>query len=171
MDKAGNVVAEGSDRFETVSDKLLNNIRGVDALLDGIESFVEKIQTNVGMLNNIADTLDDAVQAQKTVSNEFKTGIPQMSSALKDAVTGITESTQASALAITSIREELDRTKLAVDQTVNSLTTGVDQYTDKVKDLHLLLDEKIGDAISKIGGTISTLEDTMDEFVEALPRK
>ncbi len=171
MDKAGNVVTEGSDRFETISDKLLSNIRGVDALLDGIESFVEKIQTNVGMLNNIADTLDDAVQAQKNVSNEFKTGIPQMSSALKDAVTGITESTQASALAITGIREELDRTKIAVDQTVNSLTTGVDQYTEKVKDLHLLLDEKIGDAISKIGGTISTLEDTMDEFVEALPRK
>jgi hypothetical protein len=33
------------------------------------------------------------------------------------------------------------------------------------------LDEKIGEAISKIGSAVMDLTDTMDDFVEALPKK
>ena len=52
-----------------------------------------------------------------------------------------------------------------------SLSTGVDQYTEKVKELHLVLDEKIGEAISKIGTAVMDLTETIDDLVEALPKK
>ena len=73
--------------------------------------------------------------------------------------------------ALTAIRTELEKTTGSIDQTVVSLSTGVDQYTEKVKALHLILDEKIGEAISKIGSAVMDLTETMDDFVEALPKK
>jgi uncharacterized phage infection (PIP) family protein YhgE len=123
------------------------------------------------MLNDISDTLDDTVEAQKTISIEFRDAIPKMSKALADAVIGISQSSQTASDSLSSIRKELENTKGSIDQTVVSLSSGVDQYTDKVKDLHLILDEKIGEAISKIGSAVMDLTDTIDDLVEALPKK
>ena len=171
LQRAGAVVAEGSDRFEVVSDKLFTNLRAVDGILIGVDAFIEKIQKNIGTLNNISDSLDDTVESQKAISIEFRDAIPKMSKALSDAVLEISQSSSAAAESLTAIRTELEKTKGSMDQTVVSLTTGVDQYTEKVKDLHLILDEKIGDAISKIGSAVMDLTETMDDFVEALPKK
>ena len=171
LQRAGKVVSEGSDRFELISDKLFVNLRAADAVLTGVDAFIEKIQRNIGMLNDISDTLDDTVEAQKTISIEFRDAIPKMSKALADAVIGISQSSQAASDSLSSIRTELEHTKGSIDQTVVSLSSGVDQYTDKVKDLHLILDEKIGEAISKIGSAVMDLADTIDDLVEALPKK
>jgi SMC interacting uncharacterized protein involved in chromosome segregation len=171
LQRAGTVVSEGSDRFEIVSDKLFTNLRAVDGILDGVDAFIEKIQKNIGTINNIADSLDDTVESQKAITLEFRDAIPKMSKALSDAVLEISQSSRAAAEALTAIRTELENTKGSIDKTVVSLSTGVDQYTEKVKTLHLILDEKIGEAISKIGSAVMDLTDTMDDFVEALPKK
>jgi SMC interacting uncharacterized protein involved in chromosome segregation len=171
LQRAGTVVSEGSDRFEIVSDKLFTNLRAVDGILVGVDAFIEKIQKNIGTLNNISDSLDDTVESQKAITIEFREAIPKMSKALSDAVLEISQSSNAAAEALTSIRTELEKTTGSIDQTVVSLSTGVDQYTEKVKALHLILDEKIGEAISKIGSAVMDLTDTMDDFVEALPKK
>jgi ABC-type transporter Mla subunit MlaD len=171
LQRAGTVVSEGSDRFEIVSDKLFKNLRAVDGTLVGVDAFIEKIQKNIGTLNNISDSLDDTVESQKAITVEFRDAIPKMSKALSDAVLEISQSSNAAAGALTAIRTELEKTTGSLDQTVVSLSTGVDQYTEKVKALHLILDEKIGDAISKIGSAVMDLTDTMDDFVEALPKK
>jgi ABC-type transporter Mla subunit MlaD len=171
LQRAGSVVSEGSDRFEIISDKLFTNLRAVDGLLVGVDSFLDKIQKNIGTLNDISDSLDDTVEAQKSVSIEFRDAIPKLSKALSDAVLEISHSSQTAADSLTSIRTELEKTKGSIDQTVVSLSTGVDQYTEKVKDLHLVLDVKIGEAISKIGTAVMDLTDTIDDLVEALPKK
>ena len=171
LQRAGTVVSEGSDRFEIVSDKLFANLRAVDGILVGVDAFIEKIQKNIGTLNNISDSLDDTVESQKVITIEFRDAIPKMSKALSDAVLEISQSSNAAAEALTGIRTELEKTTGSIDQTVVSLSTGVDQYTEKVKALHLILDENIGEAISKIGSAVMDLTDTMDDFVEALPKK
>ncbi len=171
LQRAGTVVSEGSDRFEIISDKLFTNLRAVDGILLGVDAFIEKIQKNIGTLNNISDSLDDTVESQKAITIEFRDAIPKMSKALSDAVLEISLSSNAAAEALASIRTELEKTTGSIDQTVVSLSTGVDQYTEKVKTLHLILDEKIGEAISKIGSAVMDLTDTMDDFVEALPKK
>lgn len=171
LQRAGTVVAEGSDRFEMVSDKLFTNLRAVDEVLVGVDAFIEKIQKNIGSLNNISDSLDDTVESQKAITVEFRDAIPKMSKALSDAVSEISQSSHVAAESLTAIRNELEKTTGSLDKTVVSLSTGVDQYTEKVKELHLILDEKIGEAISKIGSAVMDLTDTMDDFVEALPKK
>ena len=171
LQRAGEVVSEGSDRFEIISDKLLTNLRAVDGILVGVDAFIEKIQKNIGTLNDISDSLDDTVEAQKVISIEFRDAIPKMSKALSDAVLEISQSSQTAAESLASIRTELENTKGSIDQTVVSLSSGVDQYTEKVKELHLVLDEKIGEAISKIGTAVMDLTETIDDLVEALPKK
>jgi predicted HAD superfamily Cof-like phosphohydrolase len=113
--------------------------------------------------------LDNTVESQKLVTNDFKDAIPKMVKALSDAVALIRESSQVTVTSISAIHKEFINTKESVDMTIGSLTSGVDQYTDKVKDLHLILDVKIGEAISKIGSAVMTLTDTIDELVESLP--
>jgi ABC-type transporter Mla subunit MlaD len=171
LQRAGEVVSEGSDRFEIISDKLFTNLRAVDGILVGVDAFIEKIQKNIGTLNDISDSLDDTVEAQKVISIEFRDAIPKMSKALSDAVLEISQSSQTAAESLASIRTELENTKGSIDQTVVSLSSGVDQYTEKVKELHLVLDEKIGEAISKIGTAVMDLTETIDDLVEALPKK
>ena len=171
LQRAGAVVSEGSDRFEIVSDKLFTNLRAVDGILVGVDAFIEKIQKNIGTLNNISDSLDDTVESQRAITIEFRDAIPKMSKALSDAVLEISQSSNAAAEALTAVRTELEKTTGSIDQTVVSLSTGVDQYTEKVKALHLVLDEKIGDAISKIGSAVMGLSDAIDDLVEALPNK
>lgn len=171
LQRAGSVVSEGSERFEVVSDKLFTNLRAVDGILVGVDAFIEKIQQNIGTLNNISDSLDDTVESQKAIAIEFRDAIPKMSKALSDAVLEISTSSNTAANALATIRTELEKTTGSIDQTVVSLSTGVDQYTEKVKALHLILDEKIGEAISKIGSAVMDLTDTMDDLVEALPKK
>lgn len=171
LQRAGTVVSEGSDRFEVVSDKLFTNLRAVDGILVGVDAFIDKIQQNIGTLNNISDSLDDTVESQKAIAVEFRDAIPKMSKALSDAVLEISTSSNTAANALTAIRTELEKTTGSIDQTVVSLSSGVDQYTEKVKALHLILDEKIGEAISKIGSAVMDLTDTMDDLVEALPKK
>ena len=146
-------------------------MRAVDGILVVVDALIEKIQKNIGTLNDISDSLDDTVEAQKVISIEFRDAIPKMSKALSDAVLEISQSSQTAAESLASIRTELENTKGSIDQTVVSLSTGVDQYTEKVKELHLVLDEKIGEAISKIGTAVMDLTETIDDLVEALPKK
>ena len=171
LQRAGTVVEAGSDRFELVTDRLNSSLRNVDGVLGGVDEFIEKIQKNIGTLNNISDSLDDTVEAQKSISIEFREAIPKMSKALADAVQEIGQSSQIAADSLSSIRNELESTKGSIDETVVSLSSGVDQYTDKVRNLHLILDEKIGEAISKIGSAVMNLSDTIEDLVEALPKK
>ncbi len=170
LDKAGEVIETGSERFELVSDKLLINMREVSGVLVGVDELIEKIQTNIGMLNNIADTLDDTVSAQKEISTQFKDAVPKMANALETAVQEITLSSQAAAKSLEMVREALDNTKESLKETVTSISTGVDQYTEKVRVLHVTLDTQIGQAISKIGGAMQDIGETFDELVESLPK-
>jgi methyl-accepting chemotaxis protein len=171
LQRAGEVVSEGSDRFETVSDKLYLNLKEVDSILVGVNTFIEKIQQNIGTLNNISDSLDDTVESQKAVVIEFRDAIPNITKALSDAVFTISQSSNAAAESLSGIRAELENTKGSLDSTVNTLSTGVSQYTEKVKDLHLILDTNIGQAISKIGSSMQELTEMFEDMVESLPNK
>jgi hypothetical protein len=171
LQKAGEVVSVGADRFEDVSDKLVVNIRLVETVLGTTDAFIEKMSKLVESLNSISDSLDDSIGSQKVISAEFRDAIPKVTKALSDAVLEISLSSEAAAGSLNTIREELDNTKTSLGETVKSINTGVDDYTDKVTKLHLILDEKIGDAVSKIGSAVIDMTDAIEELADALPKK
>jgi len=171
LQKAGDVVSVGADRFEEVSDKLVVNIRLVETVLGTTDAFIENMSKLVGSLNNISDSLDDSIDSQKVISAEFRDAIPKVTKALSNAVLEISLSSEAAAGSLTMIREELDNTKTSLGETVKTISTGVDDYTNKVTNLHLILDDKIGDAVSKIGSAVIDMTDAIEELADALPKK
>ena len=122
-------------------------------------------------LNNISDSLDDSIDSQKVISAEFRDAIPKVAKALSDAVLEISLSSEAAAGSLNTIREELENTKTSLGETVKAISTGVDDYTTKVTNLHLILDDKIGDAVSKIGSAVIDMTDAIEELADALPKK
>jgi hypothetical protein len=169
LDQANSLIDNSGEKFEQISTKFFNSLRALDTLVVGVENFVDKIQYNIGTLNKISDSLDHTVESQRHVASDFRDAVPKMVKALSDAVLSIKESTQLTLTSVSALNTEFKNTNKSVDMTVESLTSGVDQYTEKVKDLHLMIDDKIGEAISKIGLAVTTLTKTIDELIDALP--
>ncbi len=170
LQRANEFTNEGATKLEFVLSGLIGSVNGIDKVITNVDSFVQKIQSSTESLGLIAHSLDGTVASQEVLSKEFSVGIPAMSSALKDAVNEIKLGTDASREALSALRAEFESTKSSIDQTVNHLTSGVSDYSNKVVQLHFKLDEKLAQAISSIHSTIVTLEQTMDDFVESLPK-
>ena len=170
LDKAKDLTNTGSSRLESVVNSLVGAVDGVEKVISNVDSFVQKIQSSTETLNLVAESLDDTVASQNVVSNEFRIGIPAMSEALKNAIAEINLGTNSSREALAALQSDFLATRTSVDQTVNLLTSGISDYSDKVAHLHSTLDEKLAQAVSSINSTIVTLEETMDDFVESLPK-
>jgi uncharacterized phage infection (PIP) family protein YhgE len=170
LDKAKDIAGEGSTMLESVVNGLVTAVSGVGNVITDVDTFLKKIESSTESLNLVADSLDNTVASQKVISEEFRLGIPSMSNALKDAINEINLGTIASREALSSLRSDFEATRVSVDETVNSLTNGLTDYSEKVAQLHLVLDEKLTQAVSSINSTIVTLEETMDDFVESLPK-
>ena len=54
---------------------------------------------------------------------------------------------------------------------MQSLTEGVGQYSTQVADLHVKMEQHLAQAVNQLGGSISNLEEVLDEFVDALPKR
>jgi hypothetical protein len=170
LEKAKDITGKGSSMLEGVVNGLVTAVSGVGNVITNVDAFLERIESSTKSLNLVADSLDNSVASQKVISEEFKLSIPMMSNALKDAINEINLGTATSREALSSLRSDFEATRESVDETVNSLKNGLTDYSEKVVQLHLILDEKLTQAISSINSTIVTLEETMDDFVESLPK-
>jgi hypothetical protein len=170
LEKAKDIAGEGSSMLEGVVNGLVAAVSGVGNVITDVDAFLKKIESSTESLNLVADSLDNTVASQKVISEEFKLGIPSMSNALKDAINQINLGTTASREALSSLRADFETTRESVDNTVIQLTSGLADYSDKVANLHSTLDEKLAQAVSSINSTIVTLEETMDDFIESLPK-
>lgn len=170
LDKAKDLTNDGSTKLEIVVNSLVAAVNGVDKVIMNVDLFVQKIQSSTDSLNLVSESLDDTVASQKVISDEFRVGIPAMSNALKDAINEINLGTGASREALASLKIDFEGTRTSVNETINLLTNGVSDYSNKIAGLHATLDEKLAQAISSINSTIVTLEETMDDFIESLPK-
>ena len=73
--------------------------------------------------------------------------------------------------ALETVRGQLQDAQQALTATVQSLTEGVGQYSTQVADLHVKMDQHLAQAVNQLGGSISNLEEVLDEFVDALPKR
>jgi len=47
----------------------------------------------------------------------------------------------------------------------------VSTYSAQVADLHTKMDQHLATAVNQLGGSITNLEEVLDEFIDALPPK
>ena len=94
-----------------------------------------------------------SVQLQRDTATHFQTSAAAMQGALETVRTHLMDANQ------------------ALHGTVDSLTQGVSAYSGQVAELHTKMDQHLAHAVNQLGGTITNLEEVLDEFIESLPPK
>jgi predicted nucleic acid-binding Zn-ribbon protein len=140
---AGN---QGSKQMET----LLTNL---GQTITTLQSTAEKIDSTADKFKDSASAIENSVGLQSTAAADFKAGA---------------ETAEAS---LGHVRTHLQDAQKALTGTVDSLTKGVSGYSTQIAELHTKMDQHLASAVNQLSGSITNLEEVLDEFIEALPPK
>jgi methyl-accepting chemotaxis protein len=157
----------GADRIRQLTGDLENIIEKLVPAVSGVRDVVESIEQSVGNIQSASESLEDTIEAQGELVQSLKTFVPEFKNSLTASFdqirTTAKEVESALRLGCTSLQE--------AGTTVDSLNSGVSAYTARVAELHSNLDREMEKAIGKLGGAISSLEETLDEFAETINEK
>ncbi len=144
--RAASAGHEGSKQMET----LLTNL---GQTISTLQSTAEKIDTTAVKFKESASAIEHSVELQSTAAADFKTGA---------------ETAEAS---LGHVRTHLQDAQKALTGTVDALTKGVSGYSTQIAELHTKMDQHLASAVNQLSGSITNLEEVLDEFIEALPPK
>lgn len=161
----------GADAINVIVNKLQSTVSGLSNAATDMAQLVSSIEKSVGGMQSVSDNLDDTVEAQRSLVVTLRDLTPQIQSGFKDALNSIGSVADAIDAALKSTASSLKASGDLLDNTVTSLNSGVKTYTEQVAALHVRLDQEMTKAVTKLGGSITALEDTLDEFSEAINEK
>ncbi len=144
--RAASAGHEGSKQMEP----LLTNL---GQTISTLQSTAEKIDTTAVKFKESASAIEHSVELQSTAAADFKTGA---------------ETAEAS---LGHVRTHLQDAQKALTGTVDALTKGVSGYSTQIAELHTKMDQHLASAVNQLSGSITNLEEVLDEFIEALPPK
>jgi predicted nucleic acid-binding Zn-ribbon protein len=94
-----------------------------------------------------------------------------MNQALGQTVDTLKQSAVSAEEALGHVRNHLQDAQKALTGTVDALTQGVSGYSTQIADLHTKMDQHLASAVNQLSGSITNLEEVLDEFIDALPPK
>ena len=155
------------------------------ALLDSFGHTLTQVQgasgelhTTLGLIRNTADSFKDSALAvessvtlQRAAANDFKDTLLPMNQALGQTVSTLQASAHAAETALGHVRTHLQEAQQALSGTVEALTQGVSGYSGQIAELHTKMDQHLASAVNQLSGSITNLEEVLDEFIEHLPHK
>jgi hypothetical protein len=161
------VGSSGAEKIRLLSGNLESIVEKLVPAVLGVGDVVVSIEQSVGNIQSASESLEDTIEAQGELVQSLKTFVPEFKNSLTTSFdqirTTAKEVESALRLGCTSLQE--------AGTTVDSLNSGVTAYTARVAELHSNLDREMEKAIGKLGGAISSLEETLDEFAETINEK
>jgi hypothetical protein len=146
--------------------------------LTQVQSATGELHTTVGLIRQTAESFKDSASAmessvtlQRAAANDFKDTLLPMNQALGQTVTTLKESAQTAETALGHVRTHLQEAQHALSGTVDALTQGVSGYSGQIAELHTKMDQHLASAVNQLSGSITNLEEVLDEFIESLPAK
>ena len=146
--------------------------------LTQVQSATGELHTTVGLIRQTAESFKDSASAmessvtlQRAAANDFKDTLLPMNQALGQTVTTLKESAQTAETALGHVRTHLQEAQQALSGTVDALTQGVSGYSGQIAELHTKMDQHLASAVNQLSGSITNLEEVLDEFIESLPAK
>jgi archaellum component FlaC len=147
---AGN---QGSQQLTT----LLGNF---GQAIGSVQSVMGELQNTVGLIHQTADSFKDS-------ANSIENSVAMQQSTAQD----FKDTAQASSQSLETVRTHLQEAQKALNGTVDALTKGVSGYSGQIAELHTKMDQHLATAVNQLSGSITNLEEVLDEFIEALPAK
>jgi hypothetical protein len=162
---------QGAIQLESLLSKFGQTITTVQNAMRGLEGTVGLIQQTAEAFKGSATTIENSVALQRAAATDFKDALVPMNQALGRTVETLQTSAQAADAALGQVRTHMQDAQEALQGTVSAITQGVSGYTEQVADLHIKMDQHLATAVNQLGGSISNLEEVLDEFIDALPAK
>jgi methyl-accepting chemotaxis protein len=161
----------GTQQLETLLGNLGQTVQTVQGAMSGLQGTVERIDQTAEKFKDSANAIEGAVGLQRAAATDFKEALIPMNQALGQTVDTLKQSAVSAEEALGHVRSHLQDAQKALTGTVDALTKGVSGYSTQISDLHTKMDQHLASAVNQLSGSITNLEEVLDEFIDALPPK
>jgi len=161
----------GTQQLETLLGNLGQTVQTVQGAMSGLQGTVERIDQTAEKFKDSANAIEGAVGLQRAAATDFKDALIPMNQALGQTVDTLKQSAVSAEEALGHVRTHLQDAQKALTGTVDALTQGVSGYSTQIADLHTKMDQHLASAVNQLSGSITNLEEVLDEFIDALPPK
>jgi len=171
LTRAATVGNQGTQQLETLLGSFGQTIATVQAAMSGLQATVATMDQTADKFKDSASTIENSVSLQRAAATDFKDALVPMNQALGQTVQTLQDSAASAETALGHVRTHLQEAQQALNGTVVSLTQGVSGYSTQIAELHTKMDQHLASAVNQLSGSITNLEEVLDEFIEALPPK
>ena len=153
LSRAATAGQQGAHQIESLMAQLSQTLGHLQTVMSGLQSSADKVDATADKFQSSASAIERAVTTQQETANTFK------------------DSAHTTEQALETVRTHLMDAQKALNGTVDALTKGVSAYSTQVAGLHTKMDQHLATAVNQLGGSITNLEEVLDEFIDALPPK
>lgn len=153
LSRAATAGQQGAHQIESLMAQLSQTLEHLQTVMGGLQSSADKVDATADKFQSSASAIERAVTTQQETANTFK------------------DSAHTTEQALETVRTHLMDAQKALNGTVDALTKGVSAYSTQVAGLHTKMDQHLATAVNQLGGSITNLEEVLDEFIDALPPK
>jgi len=165
---AGN---QGSAQLTTLLGSFGETLTQVQGATGTLSTTVTLMRETADSFKDSASAMESSVTLQRAAANDFKDTLLPMNQALGQTVSTLKESAHSAETALGHVRTHLQEAQQALSGTVDALTQGVSGYSGQIAELHTKMDQHLASAVNQLSGSITNLEEVLDEFIEHLPVK
>lgn len=151
LSRAATAGQQGAHQIESLMAQLGQTVGHLQTVMGGLQSSADKVDATADKFQSSASAMERAVTTQQETANIFK------------------DSAHTTEQALETVRTHLMDAQKALNGTVDALTKGVSAYSTQVAGLHTKMDQHLATAVNQLGGSITNLEEVLDEFIDALP--
>ena len=153
LSRAATAGQQGAHQIESLMAQLSQTLGHLQTVMGGLQSSADKVDATADKFQSSASAIERSVTTQQETANTFK------------------DSAHTTEQALETVRTHLMDAQKALNGTVDALTKGVSAYSTQVAGLHTKMDQHLATAVNQLGGSITNLEEVLDEFIDALPPK
>ena len=153
LSRAASVGQQGAQQLESLMAQLSQTLGNLQTVMGGLQSTAGIVDATADKFQTSATAIEKAVITQQETANTFQ------------------DSARTTEQALETVRTHLMDAQKALNGTVDALTKGVSAYSTQVAGLHTKMDQHLATAVNQLGGSITNLEEVLDEFIDALPPK
>jgi len=153
LSRAATAGQQGAQQLESLMAQLSQILVNLQTVMGGLQSTADKVDATADKFQTSATAIENAVTTQQETANTFK------------------DSARTTEQALETVRTHLMDAQKVLNGTVDALTKGVSAYSTQVAGLHTKMDQHLATAVNQLGGSITNLEEVLDEFIDALPPK
>jgi hypothetical protein len=137
--------------------------------LDNLNNVLMRLTTTVAEVTNLVTTIQGASSDFSSAATAAATATGNLEKVVADQnnlVNTVSEAAQTLGSSLITANQEFRTSAQTMANTTQEINSGIENYSQKLGELHVSLDESLAKAIGSLNSTISELVDGLDDFLE-----